>query len=161
MIQRIQTIYYAVAFLLAATPLLGYPLITFMENGDEMQITGYGNNLWQIRTLGSETTNFEDTWLHLCSWILMVLLIVTMLSFKNLKRQFLLGRITLVVYLLSILLIVLIALQERSVCGSCEMTNMWPTIWFWLFAAGIFFVYFGNKGVRKDRKLLDSLNRLR
>lgn len=161
MIQRIQTLYYAAALLLAATPLLGYPLITFRENGDLMQVTMHGNDLKQIATADLETTAFEGSWLHLGSWLLIVLLIVTMVWFRNLKRQLMLARITLVVYLLSLLLILLWAMGERSACSSCQMTAMWPTIWFYVFAAGIVFVLIGNRGVKNDRKLLDSLNRLR
>lgn len=161
MIQRIQTLYYAVALLLAATPLLGYPLITFMENGDLMKITTYGNDLEQIRTINGETTNFEATLLHLGSWLLIALLVMTMLSYKKLKRQIMLGRIALVAYLVAIVLVLLTASAERSACSVCEMTAMTPTIWFVLFALGVIAILFANRGVKKDQKLLDSLNRLR
>ena len=81
MIQRKQSVYFLIALLLCAIPLFGLELFKFHWDDQQISMSAYA-----LKDLGNpDFSSNNDSWI-LCL-ILIVLLIVTLLSFKNRKRQ--------------------------------------------------------------------------
>lgn len=177
MIQRIQTVYYAVAVLLAAIPLT-FPMIDLAglseavaANAPAGETSSSLSAMLPAAKTGTVVIS-DGFWLTVatiatCS--LLILLIITIVTFKWLRRQAFFGKITFWVYAgligYYLLLSYVIKLKVQVVDGA-EVTwegkmSVPLTFWFYVFAVGVVFVLLGNMGVRKDRRLLDSLNRLR
>lgn len=157
MIQRIQTIYYILAILSLAIPLAGMTIFSVFD----MKITQ------DITLFGPVTTGLQDPSLRLPALpmyfgnlVVILMLLLTIFSFKNLRRQASVGRITLIAYVLLILGFCTIAyfLSQWAILHRMATTF---GLGFYFMLPGIVFVFLGNRGVRGDRRLLDSVNRLR
>jgi hypothetical protein len=152
MIQRIQTVYFLIAALLVATTLFGTDLFSF-DQVDHVHATAY-------RLSGINGTKV-DFWMLSLVQVIFALMII--FSFKMRHRQIFLGWILLLLNLLSSAWIVLGANVRSTECDKCPgaATNLAFGIVFYLHAAAFIFVFLGIRGVRKDKKTIDSLNRLR
>lgn len=159
MIQRIQTVYFLIAALLVATTLFGTDLFSFHQVKD-IHATAYelvrGN--WLAKT---EAFKKMDFWMLSLVQIIFALMII--FSFKMRHRQIFLGWILVVLNILSSAWIVLGANVHSTECTVCKepATNLSFGVVFYLHAAAFIFVFLGIRGVRKDKKTIDSLNRLR
>jgi hypothetical protein len=158
MIQRIQTIYYTLAILSLAIPLAGMTILTVY--GPEMTrgITLFGPEA--ADGLASESLRLPALPMFLGNLIVILMLILTIFSFKNLKRQASIGRITLIAYALLIVGFCVISYFLSQWAVLHKMITAFG-LGFYFMLPGILFVLLGNRGVKSDRKLLDSLNRLR
>lgn len=155
MIQRIQTVYFLIAALLVATTLFGTDLFSF-DQGQFVHSTAY--KLFRGTEMDGKKMDF---WMLSLVQIIFALMII--FSFKMRHRQIFLGWILLVLNLLSSAWIVLGANVHAVECTICKepATNLSLGIVFYLHAAAFIFVFLGIRGVRKDKKTIDSLNRLR
>ncbi|TSJ48168.1 DUF4293 domain-containing protein [Fluviicola chungangensis] len=154
MIQRIQTVYFLVAALLVASTLFGTDLFAYQQAG-EFHASAYK------LVHGTEAVKKVDFWMLSLIQIIFALMII--FSFKMRHRQIFLGWILLVLNILSSGWIVLGAYAEPMNCTACKdaATDLSFGIVFFLHAAAFIFVFLGIRGVRKDKKTIDSLNRLR
>jgi hypothetical protein len=158
MIQRIQTVYFLIAALLVATTLFGTDLFSFHQVND-VHASAYS------LIKGDEVKGSVqklDFWMLSLVQIIFALMII--FSFKMRHRQIFLGWILLVLNILSSAWIVLGANVHSTLqCIKCPepATNLTFGIVFYLHAAAFIFVFLGIRGVRKDKKTIDSLNRLR
>ncbi|WP_300660956.1 DUF4293 domain-containing protein [Fluviicola sp.] len=155
MIQRIQTVYFLIAALLVSVTLFGMDLFSFAQGG-YIHSTAYT----LFRGSGSDGKNV-DFWMLSLIQIIFALMII--FSFKMRHRQIFLGWILLLLNILSSIWIVLGAYAESWQCTACDeqLTNLSFGIPFYLHAVAFIFVFLGIRGVRKDKKTIDSLNRLR
>jgi hypothetical protein len=98
------------------------------------------------------------------SWILQMaiifLLMVTIFSFKNRKRQIQLGWIAFSVHLISTAWIALSTYLMTAQTSNVE-ESISMEMGFFCFASAFLFIFLGIQGVRKDKALVDSLNRIR
>lgn len=156
MIQRKQSVYFLIALLLCSFPLFGFELFKF--HWDEQLIS---MNAYALKDLGNpDFSSNNDSWI-LCL-ILIVLLIVTLLSFKNRKRQITLAWFAFILNLLTTSWMVLGVYVEKSACTSCKSTGIDEMgTAFFAFASAFLFIFLGLRGVQKDQKLISSLDRLR
>ena len=154
MIQRIQTVYFLIAALLVATTLFGTDLFSFNQ-GKFVHATAY--KIFR----GSAPGTKVDFWMLSLVQVIFALMII--FSFKMRHRQIFLGWILLVLNILSSAWIVLGANVYPMECTMCNegATNLSFGIVFFLHATAFIFVFLGIRGVRKDKKTIDSLNRLR
>lgn len=154
MIQRIQTVYFLIAALLVATTLFGTNLFSFHQV-EEVHATAYQ----LIR--GTEVARKMDFWMLSLVQVIFALMII--FSFKMRHRQIFLGWILLLLNILSTAWILLGANVHSVECDKCPeaATNLAFGIAFYLHAAAFIFVFLGIRGVRKDKKMIDSLNRIR
>lgn len=154
MIQRIQTIYFFVAALLVATTLFGTDLFSYH------QVNGFHASAFHLYR-DSEVVKKVDFWMLSVVQVVFALMII--FSFKMRHRQIFLGWILLVLNILSSAWIVLGAYAEPLNCTSCDESarSLAFGVVFFLHAAAFIFVFLGIRGVRKDKKTIDSLNRLR
>jgi Domain of unknown function (DUF4293) len=159
MIQRIQTVFYLVALLLMAIPLLGMEIFTFSNENVIHHVTLFGNTR---ELLAADEVTFKLAQLPLF-WgnvVVLILLIFTIILYKNLRLQLRLGRFVLSLYLIVIagLFVVLYFVYTWLIVTGISL-HIGAAMY--LMIAGIPFVWLGNRGVNKDRKLLDSMDRLR
>ena len=155
MIQRIQTVYFLIAALLVATTLFGTDLFSF-DQGEFVHSTAY--KIFRGSNMDGRKVDF---WMLSLVQIIFALMII--FSFKMRHRQIFLGWILLVLNILSSGWILLGAYAEPMTCTMCDepATNLSLGIVFYLHAAAFIFIFLGIRGVRKDKKTIDSLNRLR
>ncbi len=156
MIQRVQTVYFFVAALVAAIPLLGTGLFTLQHDTIVRKMTVFGVTQPGNRDFFSR----NDAWI-LCL-VIIVLLVAAILSFKHRKRQLTLAVLALVLQILTVAWMILGAFVEANACADCERAEIqsWG-VTFFVFALGILPIILGIRGNRKDQKLIDSLDRLR
>lgn len=159
MIQRIQTVYFLIAALLIATTLFGTDIFSFHQVKD-MHASAYKlvSGGWAEK---NEVVRKLDFWMLSLVQIIFALMII--FSFKMRHRQIFLGWILLVLNILSSTWIVLGANVHSAECKMCKesATDLSFGVAFYLHAAAFIFVFLGIRGVRKDKKTIDSLNRLR
>lgn len=137
MLQRIQTLYFLVALLLLALPFIPLPIFTI----------GSIN-----RTIFGQGKDSSSDYLLLL--VLLVVLIGVIFSFKNRKRQITLSWFTIILTTLSLAWMYIGALTTNK-------EGVTIHIGFGVIALSLFFQRMGLRGVKKDKKLIDSMDRLR
>lgn len=156
MLQRIQTVYFALALILIALPLFGLELFSFQLDKGEVFVSAYN---YTMPAFG-ESLKKNDVWLLAVVEIIFVLVII--FSYKWRGRQIFIGWILFVLNILTTSWIFLAAYVESNSCTACKVA---PQLHFgsMLFVSGLafIFIFLGIMGVRKDKKTIDSLNRLR
>ena len=159
MIQRIQTVFYLVALLLIALPLLGMEVFTFANENVIHHVTLFGNTR-ELLAPNEVTFKLVQLPLFWGNLVLVLLLLLTIILYKNLRLQLRLGRFVLMLYFLVIggLFVVLYFIYTWLMITGVSLSIGAGV---YLMVAGIPFVWLGNRGVNKDRKLLDSMDRLR
>jgi len=155
MIQRKQTLFFLAALILVLIPLTGTSFFNyFSEEGMEYCYTAF--NFKQVGS-GPMILNKGFEWMLIL--VISLILVLAIFSFKNRKRQIQLGWLAFVLNVLTSAIIVFHAFLYESAHKTeaslvIEMT-------FFAFASAFLFILAGIQGVRKDKKLVDSLNRLR
>ena len=154
MIQRIQTVYFAIAMLLIAFPIVLSEFFTISFGVDQLESTPF-----EIRNI---TTNevLTPSYAWVLMLIILVLLFLTIFSYKNRKRQLQIGWIAFTLHLLSVAW-VLFEVIRFTQFQSKQDASFSMEMGFFCFASAFLFIFFGIKGIRKDKALIDSLNRLR
>lgn len=154
MIQRIQTVYFLIATLLISSTLFGTTLFSFSQ--DEQVIS----TAYQITKDGYFSSKV-DFWMLSAIQAFFALMII--FSFKQRKRQVFLGWLLALLNILATIWIVLGLNVTSAACLTCKeaVTNASFGFCFYLHAIAFIFVILGVLAVRKDQKVIDSLNRLR
>jgi pilus assembly protein TadC len=80
------------------------------------------------------------------------------MSYKNLKRQYILTRLALLIYFVGLILLLLLATLGQLVQGAIGIEL---GVGYYISVVGLPLIYFAFKGVKKDKELLESLDRLR
>ncbi len=158
MIQRIQTIYLLVS--IACLSILAFGrksiIIFFGTTMDRFQLTIYG-------IVNQEQTPSESSYslpLYILVFLLIPLLVFGLVSFKNLKRQSLIINISIALYLLLILAVTIIYFFNDLKIDNIKV-NAQITSGFFILCIGLPALILANNGIKRDKKLIDSLNRLR
>lgn len=153
MIQRIQTLYYLGA-ILCLLAIFSFPIIHHQVVEQPKEVLEY--------------TIKRDAWL-LISWMLhltlAVLLFLNIFLYKNIKTQVKLGKLVFV----GCEILFLSWLAYYLFCTPIVVSSTIPgikvshqlSIGFYFLSLGLILLFLGNRAVKKDKKLLDSLNRLR
>ncbi|RZJ74546.1 MAG: DUF4293 family protein [Flavobacterium sp.] len=140
MIQRIQTIYLFIAFIAAGVLPFVFPLWT-LENGADYYFI---RNLAYVFLFGLSTT----------------LSIVSILTYKKRKNQFVMGRLNII---LNLILLGLFVYQSLNLSGETDPSRVVSEkgIGIVLPIVSIVFLSLANKAVKKDEDLVKSVDRLR
>ncbi len=156
MIQRIQTLYLALSIICLTIVTFGTTIFTLNDALASAKFSVYGLEITQ--TSGEKSHESAPYFVSTIALILLCLL--TIFSYKNLKNQFKVARVTAVVYAVLAVLLVAYAWMAHPLHQGEKMSlNLGPGLF--LFKAGMIFVFMAILGIRKDKNLLDSLNRLR
>ncbi len=159
MIQRAQTVYFVIAILALLIPLAGMDLFSFGNGQVTQHVTFFGVEVSEGGTVPDELLlpSLPFFWLNLAC---VLLLVVTIFSFRNLKGQRRLGRFSLIIIFL-VLVVFCVAAYYYGQFLLAFQPIMSIGAGFYCVLASILFVLLGNWGIKRDIKLLDSLNRLR
>ena len=158
MIQRVQTLYLTIAIILLSIVTFGSDLFSFLNETSRFSFNSYGIIEHDIET-GTviDTTTFP---FFIGTIALILLCFLCIMSYKNLNRQFKLGRMIFGIYFLMLISIVVLSYFGDSLID-IETSNREMGLGFILFVAGFPFTFLANTGIKRDKQLLDSLDRLR
>jgi amino acid transporter len=159
MIQRIQSLYLAIAMIFLSIVAVGADVFHFVGKHSSFVFDSFG--IHQVKFVYEEGLMEDINYPLFIGLIAMVLLLfITLMGYKNLNRQLKLVRTTFYIYVLMI-----IGLVVFSVVGiddiSDEPLKRQLAAGFFLFVAGLPFVFMANLSIKRDKGLIDSLNRLR
>lgn len=152
MIQRIQTIYLALAAVLVGLT-FAFPFATYLLPEGEVVFSAYG-----VSENSSEVSTFFPYYITLA--LSMGLIVFSMLQYKKRKLQITIGRF---IYLLLIVTIAFMFIDFPSLTTQFNVTNdaVGMGIGMFMPVAALPLVFMGNRNIRKDEALVKSLDRLR
>lgn len=158
MIQRVQTIYLLLSLICLGCVTFGMELLSFISPNMEYHVFSYGVLPINPETgLGTGLRYFSG---YFVGMGLMVLGIVTLFLYKNPKRQHKIGRMYFYTYFLVLVsALIILSIGESKVAS--DITGRQLNLGFFLFVAGLPFAFLANVGIKRDKKLLESLDRLR
>ncbi len=160
MIQRIQTIYILISIICLSIITFGRSILIYIfgTSIEHYEITLYGiTNQEHISVKSS-----FDLPLNILAFLLLPLLLFSIISFKNLKRQSLILKISTLLYSLLIIGVVSIYFFN-DIDINTDTTKYSPQLasGFFILCIGLPALILANNGIKRDKKLIDSLNRLR
>lgn len=158
MIQRVQSIYLGLCILALTSLFFGVSIVDFSSASMKYEISAYR---WS--KIDPNTGEILKSSLHFGIAIVSVLIVsalVTLTQFKNLKKQFKLGRSLFFTYFVVLLFATLfVSFGSSWIDGEIETREI--GLGYLLFVAGFPFTFLANIGIKRDKALLDSLDRLR
>ncbi|MCE3295539.1 MAG: hypothetical protein K0R65_1253 [Crocinitomicaceae bacterium] len=157
MIQRIQTLYLIISIICLAAVSFGMAVLNMEDTGFHGFVSAYGKT---ILTHEGETQAVLFRPLFIIPLVLILLCAWTIFSYKKLKFQLQLGRLTFLLYTFTLAMLLLYNEIAEPITKGVETVYTFAP-GFYVFTAGLPFVFLANLAIRKDKKLLDSLNRLR
>jgi amino acid transporter len=160
MLQRIQTIYFIIAMLLFGSLFGGLNFLRFESSDGEISTLDiFGRSSYYATEHGEKYVSSEMIPLFIFGMGMILLLFITMMSYKKIARQLNLARLSM---LLNAFFLVLFVAWSTYLFfdAPADWTNS-VEIGFYLLCCTLPFTYFAYKGVLKDKLLLDSIDRLR
>ena len=160
MIQRIQSIYYILAMICLSLLLSGMEIFRFVGSKTYYVFSAFGLESGNVNDPQGNLQPLSKMpfFLTLISFILFIF--IALMGYKNLTRQFKLARTIFFIYLLLIVSLVIFAIMGGGMLSADE-TKRELGLCFFLFVLGFPFCFLAQLGIKRDKKLLDSLNRLR
>lgn len=158
MIQRVQTLYLGICIVLLSIVTFGSTVFSYVSETARYSFSSYG-----ISTYDLDTGNLVDHQhfpFYLGTIALILFAFLCMMAYKDLKRQFKLGRTLFFLYFVMLVSVVLISIFGDSLLSE-EVSKRELGLGFYLFVMGFPFTFLANTGIKRDKNLLDSLNRLR
>lgn len=157
MLQRVQTIYLAITIILLAVVSLGVELFSLLNDDARFTFNSYG---FTTTNLDGEVIAHSHFPFYLGTIALLLLSFICLMSYKNLDRQLKLGRSIFGIYFLMVVGMVILTYVGDSFTHA-ETNTRELGLGFFLFVIGFPFTFLANIGIKRDKRLLDSLNRLR
>ena len=158
MIQRVQTIYLAITITLLSFVMFGTALFSFINETSRYTFSSYGITTYNIESNNVvNTTNFP---FYIGTGALILLSFLCIMSYKSLNRQFKLGRMVFGIYFLMLVSVIVLTIIGDKLIDA-ETTSREMDLGFFLFVCGFPFTFLANTGIKRDKKLLESLDRLR
>ena len=158
MIQRVQTLYLVIMILFLSFVTFGSPLFSFVNDLSRFEFSSYGIIEYSVNGGVILDEQFYPFFIATISLILMGFL--TLMSFKKLDRQFKLGRLVFFIYFFILVSVIILSIFGDSLLN-VSINHREMGLGFFLFVSGFPFSFLANTGIKRDKKLLDSLDRLR
>jgi Domain of unknown function (DUF4293) len=158
MIQRVQTLYLAIAIILLSLVTFGTTLFSFVNETSRFTFSSYG--IIEYGLNDGKLVNQTNFPFYIGTIALILLSFICLMSYKNLKRQFKLGRLVFSLYFVMLVSVFVLSMYGDAMLD-VETTGREMGVGFFLFVAGFPFSFLANTGIKRDRRLLDSLDRLR
>ncbi len=156
MIQRVQTIYLFLAIICLGSTCLGLEFFRFVQTDEAFSFSVFG-----VESLKeTSSTMFKSIPIYLSVIGLCFFLFMTLMSYKNLKRQLKWARSCTFLYALFVLASIVFYYVGGGVFLEGEY-SLELGLGYALLIAGFPFCFLAQLAIKKDKKLLDSLNRLR
>ena len=157
MIQRIQSIFLLSTIVILIFLSFGVNLLTF--NSSEFS---YELSAISLKTLNLEGNLIQSEKLpfYIVSLVLIVLTFFSMILYKNLKRQLSLVRLTTLLYFIAMVTLGFMSFLGKYFTGEDEQKVSF-SVGFYLFIIGFILLLFASSGIKKDKKLIESVDRIR
>ena len=156
MLQRIQTIYFSLVIICLGVTCTGMEFFRFVKGTEFYSFSVYGIQ----KGVGNDLSMHKSMPIYLTVIGLCLFSFMTLMSYKNIKRQLKWVRsLTFLYFLILIASIVYYYFGGTLFFGGAYLKEL--GIGYALLVAGFPFCFLAQLGVKKDKKLLDSLNRLR
>jgi uncharacterized membrane protein YraQ (UPF0718 family) len=159
MIQRIQSVYLFIAIVLLITAAFVGNFFEIVTDEARFAFNGFG--IAKSTLDNKELIEQQNTPFYLIPMLLAAFAVIVLFSFKKIDKQFRFSKLLWGAYLL---LIVALAVWMHffapdQVSGKVLATNYGAA--FFVLVIGLPFTHLAYMGIGKDKKTLDSLNRLR
>ena len=160
MIQRIQTVYLLLAVIVLVYFSAGATIVSF--EGNDISYLLRSNQLI-TQTAGDELADSSAKYFFIGSILLTLWTVFVVISFRNLKKQLSYARIGAFLYLAFLLVIVLTYFIGNSLTQNPTVLEHQShfELGTYLLALGYIFYLLGIYGIKKDKKLIDSVDRIR
>ncbi|MCJ8289450.1 MAG: DUF4293 family protein [Crocinitomicaceae bacterium] len=156
--QRVQTLYHGIAIILLGIVSSGATLFSFVGESNRYTVNAFGVTTSDLKSGAISDHNMMPIMVGTIA--LALLCFICLMSYKNLNRQFKLGRTIFFLYFLGLVGIIIFSSLGDMIIDEAN-TKRELGVGFYLFIAGFPFTFLANVGIKKDKRLLDSLERLR
>lgn len=156
--QRVQTLYLGITLILLGIVSTGMSLFSFVGESSKYTFNAFGITTYDLKS--GAISEHESMPIVIGLIALALLCFICIMSFKNLPRQFKLGRTIFFLYFLGLVGIIILSSLGDGMIDEAN-TKRELGIGFYLFILGFPFTFLANVGIKKDKRLLDSLDRLR
>lgn len=169
MLQRIQTYYLGIIIVIQVIAVSGMDFIRFFSDKYVYKLNAWGvsvesverNHEYLPSSWSPDDSLPEGSMVPVFIGFILIALLAfwCIMSYKNLDRQLKLGRAIFYLYLVSAFGIYLLAIMGDSFIGQKIVSNE-VGMSYWIFICGLPLSFLANTGIRRDKRLLDSLKRL-
>ena len=156
--QRVQTLYHGIALILLGIVSAGSTLFSFVGETSRYSVNAFGITTYNLES--GMASSHKMMPMMVGTIALALLCFVCIMSYKNLNRQYKLGRLIFFLYFLGVVGVILFSAFGHNMIDEVD-TKREMGIGFFLFIVGFPFTFLANVGIKKDKRLLDSLDRLR
>lgn len=164
MLQRVQTYYLGIIILIQIVAISGMDFIRFYSGKYIYVLNAWGVSVRQNESMnpswptGQYTEGFMiPVFIGFISLALLAFLCI--MSYKNLDRQMKLGRTLFYLYFVSVVSMYLMATFGESWIDE-GIQSKEIGLPYWVFICGLPLAFLANTGIKRDKRLLDSLKRL-
>ena len=157
MIQRIQSIFLLSTIVVLIILSFGTPLLSFKSLEFEYVLSA--TSLKQF-TLDGTLLKTDSIPFYFASLGLIVLTFFSMILYKNLKRQLSLVRLTTLLYFIAMVALGFMYFLGKYFTGE-ETVQVSFSFGFYLFISGFILLLLASAGIKKDKKLIESVDRIR
>lgn len=157
MIQRIQSIFLLSTIVLLIILSFGTPLLSFQSLDFNYILSA--TSLKKVNLDGTVIKS-DSIPFYFVSLALIVLAFFSMILYKNLKRQLTLVRLTTLLYFIAMVALGFIYFLGKYFTGE-EVLQTSYSFGFYLFIAGFILLLLASAGIKKDKKLIESVDRIR
>jgi hypothetical protein len=155
MLQRVQTIYWSLSLLCLSILFFGVNLVSFSKGNNVFDLTLYQLKEYDSKgSLVKEVARFD----YLIVAIVVLLICLTIFSFKNLKKQLNLAKWVMFIHLLIGFNFILFSYSGMIVSNPISVRLNFSIAFIFI---SLILSILGYQGVKKDKNLLDSVDRIR
>lgn len=157
MIQRVQSLYWLAAAICLSFLNFGVSVLSFKGKDFQYEFSFFG---WEKFDGANKMIGENDMHFYLFTILIFAFMIQAIFSYKSLKRQLKLAN--LIVYLHAVVILFLVAVFAfgKKMFG-LEFDSTEVSLGFYALFLSLVFSFLATQGVKKDKKLLDSVDRIR
>lgn len=156
--QRVQTIYLGIAIVLLGIVSSGITLFSYVGESSRYTVNAFGITTSDLKS--GQDVEHQMMPMMVGTIALALLCFICIMAYKNLARQFKLGRMIFLLYTVSAVGLILLAFFGDSLIDAGELKRELG-LGFYLFVLGLPFSFLANVGIKRDKRLLDSIDRIR
>lgn len=156
MLQRVQTYYLGLIILIQVFAISGLDFLKFNTEENYHVLNAWGMTTYP-RTDNASDSHFIPAFIGFIAIAMLSFLCI--MAYKNLDRQMKLGRTIFYVYFVSVVSIYLVATFGSSFLDE-EVLSKEVGLPYWIFICGLPLSFLANTGIKRDKRILDSLKRI-
>jgi hypothetical protein len=146
------------AIILLSVLTFGVTIFSFVGETSRFNFNAFG--IVETDLVSGKQLSYESFPLYIGTIALTLLCFLAVMAYKSLARQFKLGRTIFGLYFLSVIGIILISMYGKGLIDT-PTTGRELGVGFYCLIAGFPFTFLANIGIKRDKSLLESLDRLR